>query len=899
MRPPGSTPTYAVLTVAHNAREMVRISALKTLQHTADDDARLVVVDSGSDDGTETWLDLLAARGDIELIRVRGNIGHGPGLELARRSSRSQFVVTLDSDAFPLSSLWLRTLRDRIQGDVKATGIRHHRDYIHPSCLMIERATLDEMGLTFLSEPGSRRSFDVAERISAEVKARGFRIDGLARTSFRQRGSLSEPVDLGATYEDIVYHQWYTTRHVLAGGGRVDDVRPNAIVDSLEELYSSIHAEPREATIIVGVRARPDEPDRAQNAIACLRALNLQEVARWRYRIIVVEQDSEPRLERLLAPYADRYCFAYNPGLYNRGWGFNVGAWMTPPAGALCLIDADLLTPPDFVWRTLDEFARGQQALLPYREVLYLDAPSTARALVGEDPQNGTGQLFNDSRGGAIWISADMYRRIGGHDERFQGWGYEDREFYNRVKRVVGADWLPARVYHLHHRHRDPPNSAWVAANERLFREIESGRAGPPSGDPGNLRRYLSGTVYGGRDWENWHTWTPDRIRAILIEEAKRKPPSSPRAVLAGHLVRLGNSLLDVGCGPGALWARLSGFQSRFRWMGVDVTAEMLAVAHHRFPGVPVCRSDAAQLPFGDSRFDVVLLRHLLEHLPLRLKDAALAESMRVARRAVVIDFYIAPVRSGPRESKRIPGDFLETRWTDQDILNPVEACGWRLRERYAIPPTEGEGNEVWILEPKSVEPTRSPGPKVSIVMPTYRRSHTLLRTIDTIRAQIYSNWELLIIDNAGDGSYLFGDPRIKVHIHADRASASYARNAGLAHATGDLVCFFDDDDDMFPEYLETFVAAFQANPRAKMVRCGMLIHGVHENFSYATPQCCIRREFATSTWESCGCHDQVYFARIAARNGWSLENGSIVMVKEFLCCANSDGAGGLREGQL
>ena len=42
---------------------------------------------------------------------------------------------------------------------------------------------------------------------------------------------------------------------------------------------------------VVGVRAVMHEPARLRNAQACLQALNLQEIPRWRYRIVLVEQD--------------------------------------------------------------------------------------------------------------------------------------------------------------------------------------------------------------------------------------------------------------------------------------------------------------------------------------------------------------------------------------------------------------------------------------------------------------------------------------------------------------------------------------------------------------------------------------------------------------------------------
>jgi len=190
--------------------------------------------------------------------------------------------------------------------------------------------------------------------------------------------------------------------------------------------------------------------------------------------------------------------------------------------------------------------------------------------------------------------------------------------------------------------------------------------------------------------------------------------------------------------------------------------------------------------------------------------------------------------------------------------------------------------------------------PTISIVMATYRRPHTIHRTIAQIVAQTYPHWELIVVDNARSGDYHFDDPRIRVYRHALRASASYARNQGIQHASGELLCFFDDDDDMFPTYLERFVRAFEANPGAMLVRCGIYRGGDGAiRFNYATPACCVRREHATPTWISIGQHDQRYFGDIVAADGWSEERGEIVVIPEILVRARSDPRGGLRRGRL
>jgi glycosyltransferase involved in cell wall biosynthesis len=189
--------------------------------------------------------------------------------------------------------------------------------------------------------------------------------------------------------------------------------------------------------------------------------------------------------------------------------------------------------------------------------------------------------------------------------------------------------------------------------------------------------------------------------------------------------------------------------------------------------------------------------------------------------------------------------------------------------------------------------------PTISIVMPTYRRPHTINRTVAKIRAQSYPNWELIVVNNARAGDYSFQDRRIRGYRHAAHASASYARNEGLRYVTGDLVCFFDDDDDMFPTYLERIVRAFQEHPKANMVRCGMYRGDGQINFTLATPVCCLRREFVTPTWEAVGRQDVQYYQGIIENHGWSEDRGDIVLVPEILVRARSDARGGLRGGRL
>ncbi|NUN12030.1 MAG: class I SAM-dependent methyltransferase [Myxococcales bacterium] len=87
-------------------------------------------------------------------------------------------------------------------------------------------------------------------------------------------------------------------------------------------------------------------------------------------------------------------------------------------------------------------------------------------------------------------------------------------------------------------------------------------------------------------------------------------------------------SVLDVGCGPGKLMARID----RPVVMGTDLGRVGLKRATK-----PVVRSSITRLPFADHSVDLVLCAEVLEHLPVELVAPACAELVRVAKRYVLI----------------------------------------------------------------------------------------------------------------------------------------------------------------------------------------------------------------------------------------------------------------------
>lgn len=119
-----------------------------------------------------------------------------------------------------------------------------------------------------------------------------------------------------------------------------------------------------------------------------------------------------------------------------------------------------------------------------------------------------------------------------------------------------------------------------------------------------------------------------------------------------------------------------------------------------------------------------------------------------------------------------------------------------------------------------------TPTPVVSIIVPVYNAEKFIHRCIDSILAQTFTDWELLLIDDGSkDASgkicdeYAAKDERIRV-FHKENGGVSSARNLGLDHARGEWITFVDADD-----YIEeNFLKSFEGNLDADIVVGNMYV---------------------------------------------------------------------------
>lgn len=95
-----------------------------------------------------------------------------------------------------------------------------------------------------------------------------------------------------------------------------------------------------------------------------------------------------------------------------------------------------------------------------------------------------------------------------------------------------------------------------------------------------------------------------------------------------------------------------------------------------------------------------------------------------------------------------------------------------------------------------------------SVVIPLYNKALSIQRTLDSVLSQIYTNYEIVVIDDGStDESVMrvseINDSRIRL-IQKENGGVSSARNAGILAAQGEYVAFIDGDDLWHPMYLET-----------------------------------------------------------------------------------------------
>ncbi len=220
--------------------------------------------------------------------------------------------------------------------------------------------------------------------------------------------------------------------------------------------------------------------------------------------------------------------------------------------------------------------------------------------------------------------------------------------------------------------------------------------------------------------------------------------------------------------------------------------------------------------------------RHIarLEEKVLKLKQAkrdlkqlkAEKQALRKSPERKIGQVILAPYRLPQKLIREVRKQFGATAQAQNLALTPNEYQKWLSARR----PSSQD-----LATAREASRAFSYRPLISIITPVFNTPAAWLgEAIDSVVAQVYENWELILID---DGSTLAGtlelmaetaqrDQRILVVRRESTGGISAASNTGLGHAHGEWVSLLDHDDILEPDALFEVVKYLQTNPEIDLI---------------------------------------------------------------------------------
>ena len=174
-----------VVIVNWNSRDFLDVT-LRAVELYSPRSTRILVVDNHSSDGSRSLVESYPC---VKWLSLPRNVGHELALDIGFLLSRTEFVIALDVDAFPISAQWIDRLVGPLQDGYCVSGAHLRNGFVHPCCLAMRLERFVSRKHTFLARRGSGRLADNAEDIRAKL---GYGLENLVHrnptVSFRQNG---------------------------------------------------------------------------------------------------------------------------------------------------------------------------------------------------------------------------------------------------------------------------------------------------------------------------------------------------------------------------------------------------------------------------------------------------------------------------------------------------------------------------------------------------------------------------------------------------------------------------------------------------------------------------------------------------------------------------------------
>jgi len=125
---------------------------------------------------------------------------------------------------------------------------------------------------------------------------------------------------------------------------------------------------------------------------------------------------------------------------------------------------------------------------------------------------------------------------------------------------------------------------------------------------------------------------------------------------------------------------------------------------------------------------------------------------------------------------------------------------------------------------------TESAGkPRISVLMPTFQQEAFINRAIQSLQAQTFTDWELIIVNDGSptDPPYP-ADPRIRCYRHNTNQGLGTALNTALIEARGTYIAYLPSDDVYYADHLASLLACLEQDPAAVLAYSGARHHYNH-----------------------------------------------------------------------
>lgn len=184
-------------------------TTLFAIDRFSDGDVQVVVVDNHSTDGSRR---IRRSFPGIRWIPLPFNVGHELAMDIGFLLARTEYVIALDVDAFPISKGWTDRLIGPLEGGYDVAGAHVRAGFVHPCCLAIRLDRFVSQQHSFMSRRGQRWAVDATDK-SAPGWDTGWRISLREDRRFLiDRTEVLGPGDIGSSWAGLVYHNFYSTR---------------------------------------------------------------------------------------------------------------------------------------------------------------------------------------------------------------------------------------------------------------------------------------------------------------------------------------------------------------------------------------------------------------------------------------------------------------------------------------------------------------------------------------------------------------------------------------------------------------------------------------------------------------------------------------------------------------